>query len=635
MTRKNKAGSSFRLQQIVSPGNTHNQLQSQEHRIAMKLCQRPSKAAVFCIAFLITAPAVHAFELPNGYWTTDQADAILAKTLRIHLSPPLDLLSDEERAAVLLLLEVGDIMQRLYEDSRHPDALAAIAALAQLQGEGRDAERAQMLKDLYRLSKGPIVTSLENERLAFLPVAAETSGKNVYPLGIEKDEIEQLLDTQPELRESLLHLRAIVRRSSVENIRRDLETLEQHPALDLLHPGLRDRLVTLLAGPDVSSLYALPYSVAYAEPLLKAYELLNDAAGILHEDDPAFSRYLSNRARDLLSDDYESGDASWVSGRFKNLNAQIGSYETYDDQLYGVKSFFALSLLVRDPVRSAEMASASADLQAMEDSLPYESSRKIREDIPVNVYNVVADFGQSRGANTATILPNESYLARQYGRTILLRGNILTNPKLFEVSRSTFEAAVHLDHHSDLSAEAKLYRTLWHEIGHYLGVDQTADGRDLGVALQDTSDLFEEMKSDLVSLYSVQQLRDTGYYSKAGARAVYAAGVLRVLQKTQPRRGQPYQTMQLVQWNWFLQHEVLQYDCNSQTLRINYDRYHNAVKSLLAEVLSIQSEGSRQRAEDFVQQYTHWDPELHGVVAAHIRAQETYRYTLVTYETER
>ena len=33
---------------------------------------------------------------------------------------------------------------------------------------------------------------------------------------------------------------------------------------------------------------------------------------------------------------------------------------------------------------------------------------------------MIADFGQARGGNTATILPNESYLARRYGRTILL-----------------------------------------------------------------------------------------------------------------------------------------------------------------------------------------------------------------------
>jgi hypothetical protein len=229
-------------------------------------------------------------------------------------------------------------------------------------------------------------------------------------------------------------------------------------------------------------------------------------------------------------------------------------------------------------------------------------------------------------------LPNETYLARQYGRTILLRGNILTHPKLYEKSEASYKAAVHEDYHLDLTPEAKLYRTLWHEIGHYLGVDRTADGRDLNVALQDAADLFEEMKSDLVSLFSVQQLTEAGYYTEAEAQAVYAGGILRVLQKTQPRRDQPYQTMQLMQWNWFLENGALRFDEQSGTLRIDYGRYHSAVEKLLARVLAIQSAGDRDRAEEFVQKYITWDKALHGVVAENMKAQEVYRYTIVTYE---
>ncbi len=124
-----------------------------------------------------------------------------------------------------------------------------------------------------------------------------------------------------------------------------------------------------------------------------------------------FARFLRNRARDLLSNDYESGDASWVTGRFKNLNAQIGSYETYDDEFYGVKTFFSFCLLLSRQEETTALRQAMKGIQALEDSLPYKNHKKVREDIPVGVYDVVADFGQSRGGNTATILPNESYLA--------------------------------------------------------------------------------------------------------------------------------------------------------------------------------------------------------------------------------
>ena len=155
--------------------------------------------------------------------------------------------------------------------------------------------------------------------------------------------------------------------------------------------------------------------MAYADQLLKAYALLNEAAAALQKEDEEFAGYLRNRARDLLSNDYESGDAAWVTGHFKNLNAQIGAYETYDDELYGVKTFFAFSLLLARQPETKALRQAMNGLQGLEDSLPYDHHKKIREDIPVGVYDVIADFGQARGGNTATILPNESYLARRYG----------------------------------------------------------------------------------------------------------------------------------------------------------------------------------------------------------------------------
>jgi hypothetical protein len=48
----------------------------------------------------------------------------------------------------------------------------------------------------------------------------------------------------------------------------------------------------------------------------------------MEAEDPDFAAYLSQRARDIISDDYEGGDAAaWVRGRFNHLNAQIGSFD--------------------------------------------------------------------------------------------------------------------------------------------------------------------------------------------------------------------------------------------------------------------------------------------------------------------
>ncbi len=163
-----------------------------------------------------------------------------------------------------------------------------------------------------------------------------------------------------------------------------------------------------------------------------------------------------------------------------------------------------------------------------------------------------------------------------------------------------------------------------------LGDGRTDDGRNLDDALGSVSNLYEEMKADLVSLFSAQRLREAGHYTDAELRSFYAGGILRVLQFGPPRRDQPYQTMQLMQWNWFLRRGVVTLE--NGRLRIHYDRYPAAVESLLREVLAIQAAGDVPRAERFIDEWTTWDPAVHGVVATAMRSAPTSsRIWLVRY----
>jgi hypothetical protein len=352
---------------------------------------------------------------------------------------------------------------------------------------------------------------------------------------------------------------------------------------------------------------------------------------MLQAEDTELARYLRNRGRDLLSNDYESGDAAWVTGRFGRLNAQIGAYETYDDEIFGTKAFWSFSLMLRDQPASDALRPALSGLQAMQDALPAPVPKRVREDIPVGVYQVVADFGQARGTNTATILPNDPLFARRYGRTILMRSNILRHPDLHANARATWEAVIHPEHWADMAPDGNFQRTLWHEIGHYLGVDADKSGSDIDAALQEHADTLEEMKADLVALSAIATLRQRGYYADdATARAVWASGILRTLNNTRPRRDQPYQTMQLVQMNWFLEKGVLEYDAGPGVLRIHYDRYADAVRSLLERVLRLQHEGDRAAAGAFLDTYTRWD-EVHERLAEKIREKQPYRFRLVRY----
>ncbi|HEX2165524.1 MAG TPA: NUDIX hydrolase [Thermoanaerobaculia bacterium] len=584
------------------------------------------RLVTFAALLLVPSSAALAADPPTPPWPAARRQAVLEKTLELRLAPDLSHLTPGERRAVDELLAVGAIMQRLYEESRHHQAAEARERLAALPA----GDEAEELSTLYRLFQGPIATTLDNRREPFLAVDPEVPGKNVYPWGIGREEVEAFLAAHPERRDEVLGERTVVRRATAESVARDRAALERHPALAVLHPGLAGRLAALARRPDPAALYAVPYAVAYADELGEAQRRLFAAADAVEGDDAELARYLRNRGRDLLSNDYESGDASWVTGRFRNLNAQIGAYETYDDALFGVKAFHSLSLLVADRAASEELARALADLQAIEDLLPYASEKRVRSDVPVGVYRVVADFGQARGTNTATILPNDPLFSRRYGRTILLRENVMTHPELFALTDRVWRAAVAPELADWLAPEGGFHRTLWHEIGHYLGPDRTRAGAPLDQALERWADALEEMKADLVSLVALHHLHGEGAVSAERLRAVQASGILRTLQTTRPRPDQPYQTMQLAQLNFFLDRGLLTVGEDGR-LALRAERYPAVVRELLGAVMEVQLAGDPAAAEAFFARWTAWEDDLHEPLAARLRAAEGPRFRLVRY----
>jgi hypothetical protein len=585
--------------------------------------RRPWSLASLALASLC-ATGAWSQSLPKGYWTQAQSQPILDKTGTVRLAPDLAPLSKAERAALKDLLAVGAIIQEVYEVSRHPQARSSHAQLVELHQKLGQPAATRNLLDLFRLNQGPIAVTLDNRREAFLPVAPQMPGRNVYPADVTKRELDAFLAAHPAERESILGERTVVRRATAASLDADIAALTQHALVRELQPGEIERLRQLRAAPDAKVFYAVPYSVAYAPQMTRVFGLLMRAADTLAGDDPEFARYLRNRARDLVANDYESGDAAWVRGQFKHLNAQIGAYETYDDALYGAKAFHSASLLLQDEAASAEVRTALAGLQSIEDALPYDAHKRVKDDIPVGVYEVIADFGQARGLNTATILPNDALFTRRYGRTILMRENIVNDPELFAASQRAWRAAVATRHADDLTPQGGFQRTLWHEIGHYLGPDHDEQGRTLDVALEDYADAMEEMKSDLVSLFALDRMKHPSL------RDIQASGVLRTLQNVKPRSDQPYQTMQLIQFNWFLERGLLHADAEAR-LEIDYARYPETINSLLAEVIRLQHDGDKAQVAEFFRRWTDWTPELHERLAQRIRDAQGVRFRIVRY----
>ena len=95
---------------------------------------------------------------------------------------------------------------------------------------------------------------------------------------------------------------------------------------------------------------------------------------------------------------------------------------------------------------------------------------------------------------------------------------------------------------------------------------------------------------------------------------------------------QPYQTMQLMQMNYFLEHGLLSFDPSSARLEIHYDRYKDVIRQMLNDVLKLQQQGDSQQAGEFIKNYTSWTPELHGRLAERLRSSSRYRFVMVSYK---
>src|ERR1041385_8704428 len=133
--------------------------------------------------------------IANGYWPIEKSGLIIDKTQTIRLAPDTSKLTDGERKAVAKLIEVGRIFQNLYELQRHPQALSSHRTLEELNKQNHGSPATQNLLTLYALFQGPIATTLENKREPFLPVDPLKPGKNMYPWGITKEEVERYINS--------------------------------------------------------------------------------------------------------------------------------------------------------------------------------------------------------------------------------------------------------------------------------------------------------------------------------------------------------------------------------------------------------------------------------------------------------
>ncbi len=119
-------------------------------------------------------------------------------------------------------------------------------------------------------------------------------------------------------------------------------------------------------------LAAVPYHVEYKAFLQEMAKNLRDAAALAN--DPPFANFLRLRADALLSDNYYPSDLAWLDLKDPKFDVIFAPYETYLDDLLGVKTSYGASVLIRNEAESRKLAVYQRYVPEIQEALPLPAS---------------------------------------------------------------------------------------------------------------------------------------------------------------------------------------------------------------------------------------------------------------------
>jgi len=433
----------------------------------------------------------------------------------------------------------------------------------------------------FLLNKGP--WSRLDDNAPFVPGAPpKPAGANFYPIGATKEEIQNWVDS--------------------------LATGDRQEATGFFTTIRRRR-----DGRFVAS----PYSDEYQQELAEAARLLRDAATLAEE--PTLTRFLETRADAFLSNDYYASDVAWMELEGA-IEPTIGPYEVYEDELFNYKAAFEAFVTVRDAAETDRLKSFASHLQSLEDALPIDPSYRnprVGSLTPIRVVNVLFTAGDAnRGVQTAAFnLPNDERVLREKGSKSVMLKNI-QEAKFSAVLQPIAATALTPAAHQAVSFDAFFTHILLHELMHGLGPHDIVAGNGATTVrkeLRDTYSAIEEAKADVSGLWALQRLVDEGHVADAIGRSMYSTFLASMFRSLRFGINEAHGRGVAIQLNHFLDAGAVRVAADGR-FEVVADAIGTAVTSLTAEIMTLQAEGSYQKAKSLIGRLGVVRPEVRRVL---------------------
>ena len=427
---------------------------------------------------------------------------------------------------------------------------------------------------VYRATQSPVLAKLFgvmgsrwdllDGNFPFLGEEPMPPGHELYPYGLNREQIDHFAAAHPEMKDALFDQHTVVR-------------------------GTPDHLL------------AVPYREAYAEWLRPMAADLRSAAEL--SPDPAFAKYLRLRADALLSDDYYASDIAWLGLKNPKVDLIFAPYETYLDNLLGVKTSYGGAILIRDQEQSRRLDLYQANEAAMQQALPLSDADKPSKQgqaTPMEVVDSPLRAGDLRYGYQAVAdnLPNDARIHAEKGTKKIFFRNFM-EARVNEVILPIASTMLSPTQVNDVTADGYLTFVILHEISHGLGPAYAhIDGKQMDIreAIGGAFGELEEAKADVTGIFLAKWLVDQQILPESKLDKIYGSYVGGILRTLRFGTGEAHGRAELMEFNYLLEQGALRQDADGR-YAIDYVAMPGAIEKLAEKLLTFEAQGDRAGVE--------------------------------------
>jgi Peptidase family M49 len=487
----------------------------------------------------------------------------VAKFRRVNMPFNAAGLTSRERQMVEKLVTACRYLEDIYWRQSDPEALTLYQSLAASQHTRDENLRRYLWINASRFDL------LEGNK-PFVGIQPMPLGHGFYPPNLTREQIEEYVKGHPEQKADIYSSTTVVRWHG-------------------------------------DQLEALPYHIAYRPFLEPAAKALREAAQL--SSDPAFAKFLRLRADALLSDDYYASDVAWVELKDPKFDIIFAPYETYLDDLMGVKGSFGASVLIRNERESKKLALFKKYEAQIQDALPLGPEDKPSKqglETPMEVMDAPFRTGDLTHGYQAVAdnLPNDPRIHESKGTKKLFFKNFM-DARVNYVIIPVAQKLMVPEQAAKVTGDAYLMGTIMHEISHGLGpaFARTPSGKvSIREAIGPMYSGLEEAKADVVGMFALKWLVDQGALPKEKLEEYYASEVGGNFRTVRFGVAEAHSQAEMMEFNYLTERGAVQRDSSGRYL-LDFSKMPQAFADLAKELLEMEATGDRDRVEKWFAKY--------------------------------